>query len=164
MTNIEDSSTDDSSQGSRERGEASPPSEGVQAPAPDGVEQFDSGALQTLDPLTGQSEPAVSNDFDEAGLFGPQDDIFRRKVIRPVATRRGPATHLDQVRARLALGILAGLFILYLMLFAAAIWGGMDMQMVQILATILSGPQALAAAAVGFYYATKDRQAKKSAT
>lgn len=158
MTNVDDSSPT----GPEARGEATPLPQGAQVAGTNGVEQLDSEGPGAFGLVTAHGDPAAGGDFDEAGLFGPQDDIFRRKVIREVSPRRGPATHLDQVRARLALGILVGLFILYLLLFWAAIWGGMDMQMVQILATILSGPQALAAAAVGFYYATKDRQAKKS--
>ncbi|WP_157607405.1 hypothetical protein [Sanguibacter suarezii] len=109
------------------------PGEGVEAPSPD-----------------------ARSAFDEARLYDSRSPVSTRAVIRDKKPKWLKRTHLDQVRAWLALGILIGVFVLYLIVFSAAIWGNMDMQMVQILATILSGPQALAATAVDFYYATRE--------
>lgn len=95
--------------------------------------------------------------IDETRFLDAQSPIFTRKPFK-APEKPMKRTFLDHVRSRLAIGILAGLFVLYLLLFVAAIWWHLDTQMVQVLATILSGPQALAAAAVGFYYATRETQ------
>jgi hypothetical protein len=67
---------------------------------------------------------------------------------------RDPHNH-DRVRARIAYSIVAGLGLLYAVLFVGLLWLDLPLERFTAAAAALSAPQSLAAAAVGFYYAKK---------
>lgn len=87
-----------------------------------------------------------------------RDDLLpaRKPVFRLNEKKKPP--HIAAVRANLAGWLLAINGVLYGALVAAVIFGALTADDAQKLAVVLGGPQALAAAAIGFYYAGRDEK------
>jgi hypothetical protein len=79
----------------------------------------------------------------------------QRPVYQVKPPRRPP--HIATVRAGLAVGLLVLTGVLYSGLVLAAVLHALTVDDAQKLANVLAGPQALTAAAVGFYYAAGKR-------
>lgn len=89
-------------------------------------------------------EPVAEGDLteDEAP---DTDEVFREKKVPD-------PTHTDKTRRLLALCILGALLLVYLAVFVQFLWANMPMERFTAAVAGISGLQALAAAAVGFYY------------
>jgi len=113
---------------------------------------FDEGSRNVLPgktPMTGL-EPDV---FDEANRVFPE-----KSQVAKFKKSKDLGTHDQRTRRRLAYSVVALIAVLYIGSFAAFIWGGFDKESFTSLVASISGPQALAAAVIGFYYARGQKE------
>ena len=82
-----------------------------------------------------------------------EDDI--RPGTGPIFRTETPP-HVDTIRARLAFWVVIPVFVLYALVVAAGLFGFITSDDALPFVAALSGPQALAAAVVGFYYGKRD--------
>lgn len=93
---------------------------------------------------TPQEEPAAADDLTEDEVPETDDFFKEKKIPEP--------THTDKTRRILALCILGALLLVYLAVFWQFLWTEMPLEKFTAAIAGISGLQALAAAAVGFYY------------
>lgn len=97
---------------------------------------------------------------DEAPKDGPVIEILdlRDEVPKSTETVRSiPATHDQTTRKHLAYTVLGLIALLYGAAAAGLIFGALDQNGFALLITGLSGPQALGATVIGFYYGKKGK-------
>lgn len=96
--------------------------------------------------LTDDVIPEANNDDAITENVVPEaDEVYEHPLVPE-------PTHTDKTRRTLALGILGALLLVYLSVFAAFLLTNMPMEKFTAAIAGVSGLQALAAAAVGFYY------------
>ena len=92
-------------------------------------------------------------------LFGKPSKSYRRKFPKRFQTKRPKATHDQVTRRWLAILILGVVGLINIAIFASFLLGRINDDQLTKAVAALSGPQSLAAAAAGFYYA--DRRGHK---
>lgn len=105
--------------------------------------ETNSALSQGLDDLLDTDEEVLGEDITPNS--GPT-----LRALRPTAT------HDQSTRKGIAFTILALIALLYVAAVVAMIGGWVDQDEFALLITGLSGPQALAAAVIGFYYGKKE--------
>lgn len=101
------------------------------------------------DDLTDDSTPLGSGLLDFTGASGRDSGTVIR--TRPIGT------HDQETRKLIALIILGLISLLYVAIIAAFLVRQIDKDMLSAAITAISGIQALAAAAIGFYYGSKKK-------
>jgi hypothetical protein len=94
----------------------------------------------------GQGLPVVASPFSEDEV-PDQGSVYRTHKVR--------GTHDQETRKLLALIVLILIGILYCAIFGFYLLGRIDIDHLTAAIAGMSGPQALAAAAIGFYYGSK---------
>lgn len=92
----------------------------------------------------GNLEPTEVLEEDEAPAGSGLENVFESKTPAP--------THDQATRKMIALIILGMLGLFYLLILLGFLFGGVDVDGLHAASASISGIQALAAAAVGFYY------------
>lgn len=95
-------------------------------------------------------EPGLADPFNETTSVVP-DSGFKGIYT----TRKVPGTHDQETRKLIALIILGLIAVLHIGVMFTFLCGGIDVQKLTAAVAALSGIQALAAAAIGFYYGSK---------
>lgn len=86
-----------------------------------------------------------------------QEDIVPDGPGLPEVFKDRPPTHEQKTRKIIAITILAVLFAFYGAILGTFLWGSMDVDKLHAATASISGVQALAAAAVGFYYGSRKK-------
>ena len=116
----------------------------------DEIHDADDGVAQYAEPLSEDSGPAdLGSEIVEKDVLPGTGPILRTQTP-------SPPPHVDTVRAALAFCVVLPVLILYALVVAAGLFGFITFDDALPFIAALSGPQALAAAVVGFYYGKRD--------
>jgi hypothetical protein len=102
--------------------------------------------------LSDDSTPESGLVFDETG------EVPRSGTSGFFTTKRVPGTHDQETRKQIALIILTLIAVLYAAIVFWFLAGWIDMEKLTAAIAAMSGIQALAAAAIGFYYGSNSKQ------
>lgn len=109
----------------------------------------DNEEYEVVGELTDYSIPQQRSSFDVS------KEVPAKGIEDVVRTRRVPGTHDQETRKLIALIILALVSFLYLAIVGFFLFKGIDTTMFTAAIAGISGVQALASAAIGFYYGSK---------
>lgn len=99
----------------------------------------------------------TDDSIPEPGLSDLTTDVAGRGIGNVFRTPRAIGTHDQETRKIIAMIILGLVSLLYLAIIAAFLIKQIDRDSLSAAVTAISGVQALAAAAIGFYYGSKKK-------
>jgi hypothetical protein len=97
-------------------------------------------------------------DPDSALVFDVTKEVPRGGTTGVYTTRKVPGTHDQETRKQIALIILWLIAVLYAAIIFCFLTGLIDIEKLTAAIAAMSGIQALAAAAIGFYYGSNSKQ------